>query len=98
MKKLLRILSYFREDSWRIALSVILIWVGRACSILMFFPMAIFIDSMLGKPVDQWAYRLFYHFVPADDRILQVIVLTIATIVLRIGSEVARTAQRLVSI
>jgi ATP-binding cassette, subfamily B, bacterial len=98
MSKTFRILSYFREDAWRIVLSILLIWVGRAFSILMFFPMAIFIDSMAGKQGNQWAYRLFYHFVSPQDRGKQVIVLTAATLILTLGSEVARTAQRLVSI
>lgn len=98
MKKCLRILAYFREDWWRIALSVVLIWAGRAFSLLLFFPIAIFIDAMSHKQVDHWAYRLFYHYVNRDDFLKQVIVLTTATFILRIGSEILRTVQTLISI
>ena len=98
MNKTLRILSYFREDWWRIAVSVILIWVGRAFSLLLFFPMAIFIDAMTHKEVDHWAYRLFYHFVDRNDVVRQIIILTVTMFLLRLGSEILRTIQTLISI
>jgi subfamily B ATP-binding cassette protein MsbA len=98
MNKYARILEYFRPDWWRIALTILLTWTWTFISILSYFPMAIFIDTMSGKSVDHWAYRLFYSAVDPDDRVQQVIVLTIATVVLRLLVEVLRTTQTLMGI
>lgn len=98
MKKYLRVLSYFRPDWWRLTLSLLLVGGMTLLGLLWPFPLAILFDSVLQeKQVDQWVYRAFFHFAP-HDRGQQILWLAVMAVVLRIGNEVLRSWQTLLTI
>ncbi len=95
----LRAISYFRQDTGKIAVSLALIALSTVLGLLWPFPLAILIDSVLGtKPSDHWLYRMFFWIVPQHDKTSQIIALAVAMFVLRILAELLRFVQTLISI
>ena len=58
MKKLLRVLHYFRQDILRIVLVTVLMVLAAVVSMLKPWPLAIIVDHLLGeKPLPAWMHR-----------------------------------------
>jgi subfamily B ATP-binding cassette protein MsbA len=94
-----RAISYFKPDTGKIILSLVLIGMSTVLGLLWPFPLAILIDSVLGsKQSDDWLYRLFFRLVPSGDKTTQIIALAGAMFALRMLSELLRFVQTLVNI
>src|SRR5258706_3506077 len=99
MRIFLRAISYFRDDLPRILLQLGLIVVQTASGLLQPFPMAILIDSVLtNSRSGDWVHRLFYKVVHTDNRVIQITILALATLLLRVFKEVIGTFQNLLRI
>jgi len=98
MQKTLRILSYFRPDAWRIALSLLLILLSTLLALLWGFPLAILIDSFSGQKQEQWLYLIFYNLTPQESPIAKILFLAGLMLVIRVGSELLRMWQSILSI
>ena len=98
MNKYLRILYYFKEDRWQIALSLALIGVSTLLGLLWGFPLAILIDVEMGQQQPQWLYMLFYNITPKDSGVSRVLFLAGLMLAVRLGSELLRTWQSILSI
>ena len=98
MQKYLRILRYFREDGWQIFLSLGLIGISTLLGVLSGFPLGILIDVAMGKKQNQWLYMWFYNLTPKDSVVRQILFLAGMMLVIRLGSEVLRAWQTIVSI
>ena len=98
MKKYLRILHYFKEDRWQILLSLALIGVSTLLGLLWGFPMAILIDVEMGQKQPQWLYMLFYNMTPMESGVSRILFLAGLMLTVRLGSELLRTWQSIISI
>ena len=98
MKKYLRILQYFRGDSWALALSLVFMGLSTLLGLLWAFPVAILVDLQTGKGIDLWIYRWFYNMTPKGNVIHQVLFLTGLMVVIRLGSQVFQSLQTILSI
>jgi len=99
MRTYRRAIAYFRPDAGKIVVSLALIGASVLLGLLWPFPLAILIDSVLGsRQSDHWLYRLFFTIVPNSDKQTQIIALASAMLLLRLGSELLRFVQTLVSI
>ena len=97
MKKTTRILRYFRPDLGLIVLSLVLIALSTLLGLLWGYPLAILIDMAAGQHQDQWLYRVFYDMTPHDP-VSRVLFLAGLMLFVRLGSEVLRMWQTIVSI
>ncbi len=94
-----RAISYFRQDAGKIIASLALIGLSVLLSLLWPFPLAILIDSVLGgKTSDHPLYRMFFAIVPTNDPRTQIIALALIMFALRMGAEILRFIQTLISI
>lgn len=98
MKKYLRILQYFRGDSWALALSLVFMGLSTLLGLLWAFPVAILVDLQTGKGIDLWIYRWFYNMTPKGNVIHQVLFLTGLMVVIRLGSQIFQSLQTILSI
>lgn len=98
MEKYRRVLSYFQRDRWRIAAALAMLLGSTLLGLLWAYPLAILIDLQTGKKVDQWLYLLFYDATPKDSAVKQVLFLAVLTLGLRLGSEILRAGQGMLTI
>lgn len=98
MKKYLRILHYFKEDGWQIFLSLALIGLSTLLGLLWGFPLAILIDVEMGQKQPQWLYMLFYNMTPMESGVSRILFLAGLMLTVRLGSELLRTWQSILSI
>ena len=98
MNKYLRILHYFKEDRWQILLSLALIGVSTLLGLLWGFPLAILIDVEMGQKQPQWLYMLFYNMTPMQSGVSRILFLAGLMLTVRLGSELLRTWQSIISI
>jgi ATP-binding cassette, subfamily B, bacterial len=97
MRVYIRALSYFKSDWPLVGVLLLLIGVSTAVGILMAWPMAILIDSVLGTTgKDDWAHRFFLGMVPAN-RTGQIIGLGVAGLILKLLQDLSSLAQTVVS-
>jgi len=98
MKFYRRTISYFREDSGKIAWSLVLIGLMTLLGTLSPVPLAMFFSLMSEKGIpDNWVYRIF-SFVPHEKNLHTVLVLAGLMLVMRLATELLRTVQTQLSI
>ena len=98
MREILRSLGYYKGESGRIALLLVMIAVMAAATTLQVYPIIILVDNVFGTlGPNSWAARLFFHFAPAG-KLQQVITLTAVFLGLRLLAELLSMVQTLVSI
>src|SRR5258706_12719643 len=98
MRIFLRAISYFRDDLPRILLQLGLIILQTLFGLLSPFPMYILLDSVLASAPNSRMHRIFVHFVHTDNRVIQITILALATLLLRVFKEVIGTIQNLLRI
>jgi len=98
MKLILRALGYYKGETLRIAALLLMIAAFAAASTLQVYPIMILVDNVFGtyKP-DNWFARVFFHLVP-DNKIAQVIWLTVVFLALRMAQELLSMFQTLLGI
>jgi ABC-type multidrug transport system fused ATPase/permease subunit len=98
MRIYLRAVAYFRSDWPLIATSLLLTACGTAIGLLMAWPMAILVDTVLApdhKHHTDFAHRLFLAPLP-DGRLAQVIGLAVAGLLLKLVADLLGVAQAVV--
>lgn len=94
-----RAIAYFRPDTGKIILNFVMIGFSTLLGLLWPFPLAILIDSILGrKDVDHWLYKLFFRITPENDPISQILVLGGAMLGLRLIAEILQFIRTLLNI
>jgi subfamily B ATP-binding cassette protein MsbA len=97
MRHYLRALSYFKADWPLLVLLLVLIGMSTAVGLLMAWPMAILIDSVLAAPTAQdWAHRLFLGFLPSSH-VGQIIGLGLCGLALKFGQDLLSMLQSVLS-
>src|SRR3954462_5173778 len=87
MRFYLRAISYFKADTGKIALSLIVIAAMTLCGLLQVYPFAILSDSVFsGLPPKDWVYRLFLAISPST-KVGQIISLSLIVLGLRLVQE-----------
>jgi subfamily B ATP-binding cassette protein MsbA len=100
MRFYLRAISYFRDHTWQIVMSVVLIAVSTAAGLLQAYPFAILIDCVFGTVSPQtkdWVYRGFFAIAPTTV-LGQVFALAVLTLLLRFMQEALSMCQTLLNI
>jgi len=92
MKFYLRSLSYFRDDRTLIGVSLLMILVMTFMGVLWPVPLAIFFSTVKGEATDNWIYDLFF-FIPRDNSLRMVLLLSAAMLTMRLAGELMRTVQ-----
>jgi subfamily B ATP-binding cassette protein MsbA len=94
---LLRTLSFFRQDRWRIALLMMLIGCSVVIGLLMAWPMAILVDIVLSPaPRGDWMHQLLLAPLP-DDRLSQIIGLAIIGMLLKLAGETVMLCRNMLN-
>ncbi len=94
-----RALRYFRDDWFRIAITLVCLAGAVPLSVLWTIPLAVLIDTVLsGKQSDNFLYQLVYKFMPANGPLQQIIALAVMVLVIRVLSIVLQTIQTFVNI
>src|SRR3954451_5381038 len=97
MRLYLRALSYFRKDVPLIGIQLLLIAISTGLGLLMAWPMAILIDSVLATPTKHdFVHRLFLSPLPSS-RLGQIIGLAVAGLVLKLSMDLLSVVQTIVS-
>jgi ATP-binding cassette subfamily B protein len=95
MKRLLRALSFFRDDSPRIIGVGLLLLASIGASLLKPWPLALIVDSVIGnKPAPEW----LTHFNPNGNKGTFLAMLAIVTLVLHFGQGALSAAQNFLTI
>jgi subfamily B ATP-binding cassette protein MsbA len=100
MRFYLRAISYFRDHTWQIILSLVLILISTAAALLQAYPLAMLVDCVFGPVAPQskdWVYRSFFALAPRSV-VGQVIALAIMTLGLRLLQELLNMFQTLLNI
>jgi len=93
-----RALSYFREDTGKIVLSLLMIGAGVAANVAWPIPLAILIDHVLSaNEVEYLPYRLFDQIAPTD-KLSQVLLLAGVIFALKIVAELLQMFQTILNI
>src|SRR4051794_34382339 len=93
-----RALGYFREDTGKIILSLLMIAAGVAANVAWPIPLAILIDHVLSaNSVQYLPYRIFDHLAPAD-KVSQVLLLAGIIFALKIVAELLQMFQTILNI
>jgi subfamily B ATP-binding cassette protein MsbA len=97
MRLYLRALSYFRADWPLVGVLLFLIATSTVVGLLMAWPMAILIDSVLAAPTKHdWPHRLFLGILPSHQ-VGQIIGLGACGLVLKFLQDILSMAQTVVS-
>jgi subfamily B ATP-binding cassette protein MsbA len=97
MRLIRRALHYYREETGRIILLLVMIAVGTGSLILQVFPLAILVDYFAGLRGTGWVSRIFFHLTP-DHPVAVVIGIALFYLILKLLEEVLRMFQTLLSI
>src|SRR4051812_31784040 len=98
MRFYLRAISYFKADTGKIALSLIVIAAMTLCGLLQVYPFAILSDSVFsGLPPKDWVYRLFLAISPST-KVGQIISLSLIVLGLRLVQELLQMVMTLLNI
>jgi ABC-type multidrug transport system fused ATPase/permease subunit len=97
MRLYVRALSYFKADWPAVIALLALIGLSTAVGLLMAWPMAILIDSILAAPAAQdWVHRLFLGLLPSNH-VGQIIGLGVCGLVLKFLQDILSMLQTIVS-
>ncbi|MDP9175412.1 MAG: ABC transporter ATP-binding protein/permease [Planctomycetota bacterium] len=102
MRFYLRAIAYFREDLPLILLSLLLIALSTLAAVLQPFAIAILVDTIFdGKAPDHWENRSFVALtrtfgIAPGDRLHQMFMLAVMTVILRFIQESLAMIQRLI--
>src|SRR4051812_39261797 len=97
MRLYVRALSYYRKDWPLVGLLLFLIAVSTAVGLLMAWPMAILIDSVLAAPTkSDWAHRFFLGLLP-NNHVGQIVGLGVCGLVLKFLQDILSMVQTIVT-
>ncbi|MDB6034472.1 MAG: Xenobiotic-transporting ATPase [Verrucomicrobiales bacterium] len=95
MKRLLRALSFFRDDTPRIVVVGVLLLASIGASLLKPWPLALIVDHVIGsKPQPSW----LRHLAPGENKVALLTTLAIFTLALHFGQGALSAAQNFLSI
>ncbi len=100
MRFYLRAISYFKDHTWQIVLSLVLIMISTAAALLQAYPLAMLIDCVFGSVAPQSkdvVYRTFFAIAPTST-VGQVIALAVMMLALRFGQELLNMFQTVLNI
>lgn len=99
MKLYLRALGYFRDQTGKITLSLVMIGLTTLLGILAPVPLAMFVSVFTteDRSKDNWLYDLLF-FIPRDDSTHMVMLLAITMFLIKMGIEIIRGLQTQVTI
>jgi ATP-binding cassette subfamily B protein len=93
----LRALAYYRRDWPLVAALLGVIGVSTAIGLLMAWPMAILVDSVLSAPAQSdWVHRFFLGMLPSG-RVGQIIGLGVAGVLLKFAQDLLSVVQQVLS-
>jgi ATP-binding cassette subfamily B protein len=95
MKRLLRALSFFRDDTPRIVVVGVLLLASIGASLLKPWPLALIVDHVIGsKPQPSW----LRHLAPGENKVALLTTLALFTLALHFGQGALSAAQNFLSI
>ncbi|HSV13273.1 MAG TPA: ABC transporter ATP-binding protein [Tepidisphaeraceae bacterium] len=98
MRFYIRAISYFKPDTGKIVLSLIVIAAMTLCGLLQVYPFAILSDSVFtGLPPKDWVYRAFLAISPST-KVGQIISLSLIVLGLRLVQELLQMVMTLLNI
>ena len=98
MRTYLRALTFFRPDAGRVGVTLVLIAAATGLGLLQVYPFAVLADCVFaGLPPTGPVYRAFLFLSPAS-KTGQIVALTMALLLLRVGQELLQAAHTLVNI
>ncbi|MDB5037677.1 MAG: transporter family carbohydrate exporter [Bacteriovoracaceae bacterium] len=93
-----RALSYFRQDSGLIILLLILTALITASGLLIAWPLAILVDSVLAPvPKSDWIHRVFLALLPENNKMMQIIGLALMGLLLKFAQDIFTSIRTLVN-